>query len=519
MALAATRSVALVGLAGVIVEVEADLANGLPALSIVGLPDTALAESRDRVRAAVLNSRREWPSRRMTVSLSPANQRKAGSAFDLAIAVAIMAAAGVVPAAAVAPFTMLGELALDGRVRAVPGVLPAVLAAVAAGRPRVAVPLANLAEALLVPGVEAWGVRSLGGLLSRLAGECPADGDDVVVAGHGDDVGQSQPMRPPVPDLADVVGQADARRALEIAAAGGHNMFLHGPPGTGKTMLAQRLPGLMPDLDIDSALEVTAVHSVARLLPTDCPLLIRPPFQSPHHGASAAALVGGGSGFARPGSVSLAHRGVLFLDEAPEFSGGVLDALRQPLESGVVTIQRSGGAATYPARFQLVLAANPCPCARGSGDALECTCPPRRRRDYLARISAPLLDRVDLVCHVAAVSAADLAADRRFVEPTAVVAARVQAARELAAERFRGSRVRVNADMSGADLRGRWAPTRAARRRAERAVAQGSLTLRGLDRILRVAWTIADLSSGRAPDVGEVEEALALRHGAIGMAA
>ncbi|MFL6138012.1 MAG: YifB family Mg chelatase-like AAA ATPase [Frankiaceae bacterium] len=520
MPLARTHAVALLGVTGHVVEVEADLAQGLPALSIIGLPDAALAESRDRVRSAIVNSGLSWPQRRITIGLSPASLPKAGSAFDLAVAAAVLAAAGVVAAAAVASLTFVGELALDGRVRPVRGVLAAALAAVRHGRPHVVVPLDCLAEAVLVPGVVAWGVESLAGLVARLTGTMAAgDPDGVVEARYGDPLVGTPPRRSERPELADVVGQPDARRAAEVAAAGGHHLFLHGPPGTGKTMLAERLPGLLPDLDTASALEVTAVHSVAGELEAGCPLLVRPPFRSPHHTASVPALVGGGSGVARPGAVSLAHRGVLFLDEAPEFATGVLDALRQPLESGEVVIARSGGAATYPARFLLVLAANPCPCARAGSGPLDCTCSPPVRRRYLGRLSGPLLDRIDLQCEMEPLSPADLMTDRQLVEPTAVVADRVAAARAAALERYAGTPWQTNAEVPGRTLRDRWAPTRAGRRVAEDALARGHLTVRGYDRVLRVAWTVADLTTGRAPDAGEVADALYLRAGAVVRAA
>ncbi|MCU1592471.1 MAG: Magnesium-chelatase (Mg-protoporphyrin chelatase), partial [Frankiales bacterium] len=395
MALARSYAVALVGLDGHVVEVEADLAMGLPGLTVIGLPDTALGEARDRVRAAVVNSGYSWPQRRITLALSPAWLPKRGSGFDLSLAAAVLAASGVVPADALLGRVLLGELGLDGRVRAVRGVLPAVLTARAAGVERVVVPLPNLAEARLPPGITARGVGCLRDLVALLRGE---DHDETV-----------PPSQPPEvvapPDLADVVGQVAGRTAVEVAAAGGHHALLLGPPGSGKTMLAERLPGLLPPLSLEEALEVTAVHSVAGALPEGQPLVRTPPFQDPHHTASVASIVGGGSGVARPGAASLAHRGVLFLDEAPEFATRVLDALRQPLESGRLSLTRVGGTAVYPAAFTLLLAANPCPCAKPDDG---CSCAPDTRRRYLARLSGPLLDRVDMHVHVPQVTGAEL---------------------------------------------------------------------------------------------------------------
>jgi len=514
MALARAWAVALAGVQGTVVEVEADLAPGLPGLTIIGLPDAALSESRDRVRAAVLNSGEAWPQRRITLGLSPATLPKHGSGFDMSMAVAVLAAADALPRHALEQVVLFGELGLDGRVRPIRGVLPAALAAAAAGFARVIVPRANAAEAALVPDLEIWSVRSLRELVSTLrTGRAPEaelddEADDETTGGLERAATFDTEL-----DLADVLGQPSGRRAVEVAAAGGHHSLLLGDPGTGKTMLAARLPGLLPSLDRAAALEVTAVHSIAGVLPGDCPLVTRPPFRDPHHTTSVAALVGGGSGMARPGLASLAHHGVLFLDEAPEFAPGVLDALRQPLESGHVSIARAGGVARYPARFLLVLAANPCGCATSSAAAGSCTCSPLIRRRYLSRISGPLLDRVDLQVRMDPVSRTELLADRGHVERTSVVAARVAEARSLAAQRLAGSPWSTNSDVPGRELRGRWAPPRAALVAAERALDAGRLSARGLDRVLRVSWTLADLGGRPTPTADDVNEALYLRTG------
>ncbi|HLT85180.1 MAG TPA: YifB family Mg chelatase-like AAA ATPase, partial [Phototrophicaceae bacterium] len=395
MGLARTWSVALVGVEGHLVQVEAHAASGLPAFILVGLPDTSLSEAKERVRAAVTSSTLPWDARRRTVNLSPASLPKAGSAFDLAIAVACLGADGLPAAQRAEGVVHLGELGLDGRVHPVRGVLPAVAAAVAAGRPHVVVPAGNLAEARLVPGAHVRGVHHLAELAREYGADVtPPAAEELPVP--------NAPSEEEPRDLADVVGQDDARFALEVAAAGGHHLLMVGPPGAGKSMLAARLPGLLPDLDDVDALEVTAIHSVAGTFDPGGGLLRRPPFEEPHHTATAQAIVGGGAGIPRPGAASRAHRGVLLLDEAPEFPRRVLDSLRQPLERGELVVHRARGAARYPARFQLVLAANPCPCGKASGKGLACTCTPLERRRYLARLSGPLLDRVDLQIDVPA---------------------------------------------------------------------------------------------------------------------
>ncbi|WP_369052863.1 YifB family Mg chelatase-like AAA ATPase [Kineococcus terrestris] len=510
MALARALAVGLVGLDGHLVRVEADISAGLPAFVVVGLPDASLHEAKDRVRAATANAGFGLPPRRIVVNLSPATLPKSGSGFDLAVAVALLTAAGVVPPEAVEGVAHLGELGLDGSVRAVDGVLPAVLAAARAGVRRVVVPADAVAEAELVPGVSVRGVHRLAELVADYRGDPPPGAPDLP-----DPLELADPVGPPpaspVPDLADVVGQADARAALEVAAAGAHHLLMTGPPGAGKTMLAARLPGLLPDLDEEEALEVTAVHSVAGALRgRRAALVTRPPFEDPHHTASVASVVGGGTGVPRPGAVSRAHRGVLFLDEAPEFDARVLESLRQPLESGELVLHRARGAARYPARFQLVLAANPCPCGRATGRGLDCTCTPAARRRYATRLSGPLLDRVDVRVTVHAVTRAQVA-DALPGEPTAVVAARVRAARAAAAERLRPHSLRTNGELRGPLLRGPLRLPPAVTADLDRALERGVLSLRGLDRVLRVAWTVADLRGATVPDRDDVGRAAVLR--------
>lgn len=503
MALGRTQAVGLVGLTGHVVEVEAHLASALPAFVLVGLPDASLAEARDRVRAAVGSTGLTWPNRRVTVNLSPAALPKSGPAFDLAVAVAVLAAAGLLDPARAASAVHLGELGLDGRLRPVRGMLPAVAAAVAAGRCDVVVPAADAAEAALVPGARVVGCRTLAEVVHRHGG-----------AVHVPEVAEVRAVRPrgtgrpAAGDLADVRGQHEARRAVEVAAAGAHHLLLVGPPGAGKTMLASRLPGLLPDLSEPEAVEVTAVHSVAGTFDPSGGLLRRPPFEDPHHTATPASIVGGGSGTPRPGAASRAHRGVLFMDEAPEFPAAVLQTLRQPLEHGELVIHRTGGAARYPARFQLVLAANPCPCGRAVGSGLACTCTSLERRRYFGRLSGPLLDRVDVQVEVPPVGRAALAEQG---EASAAVAARVAAARAAQRERWAGSPWRVNAEVPGRVLRERLRPDPRLLVAVDRAVDEGRLTLRGADRVLRLAWTVADTHGRSAPSRDDVGTAMSLR--------
>ncbi|ANS68272.1 magnesium chelatase [Streptomyces lincolnensis] len=528
MGFARTCSVALVGVEGVVVEVQADLEPGVAAFTLVGLPDKSLTESRDRVRAAVVNSGAEWPQKKLTVGLSPASVPKAGSGFDLAVACAVLGAAERIDPRVLADIVMIGELGLDGRVRPVRGILPAVLAAADSGYEQVVVPECAAAEASLVPGVSVLGVRSLRQLIAVLADEPvpeeePEDASrpapllaGLRVPGTGAATGMHSMGAAQLDhghDLSDVVGQISARTAVEVSAAGGHHLFLEGPPGAGKTMLAERLPAILPRLSRQESLEVTAVHSVAGLLPPGKPLIDVAPYCAPHHSATMQALVGGGQGIARPGAVSLSHRGVLFLDETPEFNSQALDALRQPLEAGHVVIARSAGVVRFPARFLMVLAANPCPCGRFSVANDLCECPPSAIRRYQARLSGPLLDRVDLRVEVDRVTRAELTGRAARGESTATVADRVREARARAAARLEGTPWRSNSEVPGRELRSRWHSVSGAMDEAERNLERGVLTARGIDRVLRVAWTVADLVGHDRPDATDVALALQLRTG------
>ena len=514
MAIACTYSVALVGVTGQVVQVEADIANGLVGMTLVGLPDTALREARDRIRAAILNSGEKWPQQRITVGLSPASLPKRGSWFDLGIAMGILAAAGAVPRTAVREVVFFGELGLDGRLRPVRGVLPAVVAAAEQGFGTIVVAVENAAEAALVPDVRVIAAGSLTAVADWLRGTPGLHGEVTPAAEYRHEhltgganwqaeVGLSRP------DLAEVLGQSMARKALEICAAGGHHLSLLGPPGAGKTMLAERLPTILPPLDRAAALDVTSIHSVAGTLPSEVPLLTEPPFLAPHHTASKAAIVGGGSsGRIRPGAASLAHRGVLFLDEAPEFDRDVLDALRQPLEDGKITLARSGITTSFPARFTLVLAANPCPCAKVAGPAEGCSCSPATRRRYLGKLSGPLMDRVDVKVELMPVGRKELLNDRNMAESSHDVAMRVTTARERAAHRLHDTRWRLNAEVPGSELRRHWPPKRGALVHVERALERGLISARGVIKVIRVGWTIADLLGKDQPGADECEAAL-----------
>jgi magnesium chelatase family protein len=498
-----TWAVGLTGLSGTPIEVEADITQHKPDFRLIGMPDKALGEAVRRVTNACENSGLALPDRRLTVNLSPASLPKQGSGFDLAVALAAVATDGRLDPDSLARTVHIGELGLDGRVRAVPGVLPAVLAAVAAGRTRIVVPAANRTEAELVTGAEIVGVRTLAEA-ARLHG---AELDDPVLEGPAGDAVPAETRdatREPTLDLPEAVD------ALVIAAAGGHHLLMSGPPGAGKTMLARRLPGILPALDDESALEVASVRSLSGESVRG--LVRTPPFEAPHHSATLAALVGGGSRRATPGAIARASRGVLFIDEVAEAPRSLLDALRQPLESGTISIHRAGFVASFPARFQLVLACNPCPCGEYGVVGGTCTCSPAEVRRYAGKISGPLLDRVDIDLRMRRVSR--ISDEGRGGLSSAEACARVIAARSRAAIRLAGTPWRTNAQVPGSWFRD--GPRRlpgSARRTLDGALERGLVTLRAYDRVTRVAWTIADLEDRDEPNASDVGRALFLKKG------
>jgi magnesium chelatase family protein len=498
--LARLRTAAVFGVEACPVHVEVDVAFGFPVFTMVGLPDASVRESRDRVKSAIRNSGFEFPAHRVTVNLAPADVRKAGASFDLPIALGILAAQGIVERRHIADLVLLGELSLDGSIHATRGVLPIAAAARREGLAGILLPASNAGEAAIVAGLAVFPVTSLVDAVRAL--NEPGAYETVVAAPCA--------LAPAhVPDLADVRGQLLARRALEIASAGGHNLLLVGPPGAGKTMMARRVAGILPSLTFDEALEVTAVHSVAGLLPAGAGLLAARPFRAPHHTISDAALVGGGSQ-PRPGEVSLAHHGVLFLDEMLEFSRHVLEVLRQPLEEGCVTIARAARTAVFPARFMLAGAMNPCPCGFLGDTVRECRCTPQQIARYRDRLSGPLRDRLDLTVDVPALPPDALSATAAG-EASAPIRARVVAARQRQIERYAADGVRTNAELTPALMSRYCVMDTSAARLLSAAVGRMALSARGYDRVRKVARTIADLAGAETIAGDHVAEALQFR--------
>lgn len=487
-----------IGIRGVMVEVEVDVANGLPHFLIVGLGDTAVQESKERVRSALRNSGFDPPGTRITVNLAPGNLRKAGVGFDLAIALGLLASSEVLSPDLLAPYIFLGELALDGGLRPVTGVLPVAIEARRRGKGLV-VPVPNEGEARLVDNLDAWAFETLQDVVAFVRDPKPAPQRVT-----------KRSATVSVPDLADIKGQRTARRALEIAAAGGHNLLLIGPPGSGKSMLARRMPGIMPPLTEQESLEVTAIYSICGMLSPHRPLVTHPPFRSPHHSISAAGLVGGGSR-PRPGEVSLAHRGILFLDELGEFSRATLEVLRQPIEDRKVVIARAKGTVSYPSDFALAAAMNPCPCGYVGDPVKMCSCLPQKVQAYWSRISGPLLDRIDLHIEVPRLKAEEVLSEPTG-ESSAAVRTRVLVARERQTRRLAAGGIFCNGQMQSRELLKYCAVDTAGRQLLRDAITKFGLSARTHDRVLKVARTIADLAGAERIALKHVEEAFAYRY-------
>ena len=493
------KTLGITGIRGSAVVAECYISNGLPGFDIVGLPDAAVKEARERVRAAAKNSGLSFPTSRITVNLAPANLKKAGTHYDLPILLSIMAAAGGVrrPKSSSA---FIGEVSLDGQLRSVPGVLPMALAAKKEGIQALFVPYENAAEATLARGPAVYGIRNVRELVAALNGETVLQPEPLW---------EPKPCENPEPDFKDVLGQENVKRALEVAAAGSHNVLLIGPPGSGKSMLSKRLPSILPDMTWEESLEVSQIYSVMGMLTAKEPLLTRRPFRSPHHTISNAGLAGGGSN-PKPGEISMAHKGVLFLDELPEFRKDTLDMMRQPLEDGQVTISRVVGAVTYPAEFMLVCAMNPCKCGWNGDVSGRCTCSEQSVQNYRSRISGPLLDRIDIVVEVPAVQFEELRT-RAEAEPSSAVKARVDAARSRQHKRFAGDGNMCNARMGPDQMRQHCELDEACAGLMKQAFDVLGLTARSYDRILKVARTIADLDGSENIQPQHIAEAIQYR--------
>ena len=502
--LASVSSLGLSGIEGFLVTVEAFTAQGMPMFELVGLPDAAVKESRERVRAAMASCRLSFPVGRMTINLSPADVRKEGPAYDLPIALAIMASCGMLAPEALEGLAAIGELSLSGDLVSVRGALSMAIAARGHGVKALMLPAANAKEAACVDGVSILPVHNLQQAIDHLRGRARIE------PLRSESYGAMQQRRAVRSDFADVRGQKSAKRALEIAAAGGHNVLMIGPPGSGKTMMVRCLPGILPDMTLDEALEVTRIHSAAGTLAADSGLLLERPFRAPHHTASAVSLVGGGSK-AKPGEISLAHHGVLFLDELPEYSRQALEAMRQPLEDGFVSVVRIHAQAKYPARTMLIAAMNPCPCGNYGSKTQPCRCKPGEIAKYLGRISGPLLDRIDMQLEVSALPVKEITTSQPE-EPSSVIRARVQAARERQQQRYRGTQAACNAELTARQASEYCVLDDACRALIERACEKYHLSMRAVNRVMKVSRTIADLAGEETIGKKHVLEALGYRN-------
>ena len=498
------NSVGLTGLDGFCISVEADISGGVPDLDVVGMPDTAVRESKDRIRSAFKNSGLHIPGKRILINLAPADVKKEGACLDLPIAIGILTSSEQLFIKDIAECCFFGELSLDGTLRGIRGALPMAITAYQNGAKKLFLPEQNAKEAAAVEGLTVFGVKSIEDIMKHFSGELAIE--PTVIDARA--LFESGPDN--IPDFADVKGQESAKRALEIAAAGGHNILMIGPPGSGKTMLAQRIPSILPAMTFDEALEVTKVHSIAGRLPKEKPMIVTRPFRSPHHTVSAVGLTGGGNGVAKPGEISLAHHGILFLDELPEFRKDALEVMRQPLEDGRVTITRAGGTFSYPCNIMLVASMNPCPCGYYGDKNHDCTCTAQKIQKYLSKISGPLLDRIDLHIEVPAVEYEDLE-NRKKAEPSAEIKKRVDRAREIQLKRYKNTNIYSNSMIDASVIDEVCALDSETSELLKGAFEALGLSARAHNRILKVARTIADLANSENIRKEHIAEAIRYR--------